>query len=153
VKLEYLELFVNSTMSVLGRIMQTELQKGDVRLLSAHELTGNVVILIAIQNAAGESIILNMDAGTATGICGAMNGTTFEALNELGYDTLGEVANMIAGNAVTALNNRGFDFKISVPVTGSVEVISRHAQGLELFQVPVQSRYGEITVNFTMRTN
>lgn len=152
-KLEFVKPFVDSTMTVLRKILNTEIRQGEIKLLRTPELTGDISLVIGIQDESGESIILNTDARTAMGICGAMNGTPFEAMNELGFDTLGEVANMIAGNAVTILNERGFDFTVRVPFAVSGEDIPGITGGLELFQVPVLSEYGEVTVNFMMRTN
>lgn len=151
-KFEYIEPFVTSTMNVLRTILRSGIDKGDLSLLRGHELTGDVAVLIRLNDDSGESIILDMEAKTALGICTAMNGIPFTLLDSLGMDTIGEVANMIAGNAVSALNDRGFVFKVHPPQAVGRDAISRLTNGLELFQVPVLSKYGDITVNFTMRT-
>ena len=152
-KFEYIEPFVTSTMNVLKAILRSDIDKGDISLLRGYELTGDVAMVIPLNDESGESIMLNMGAETALSICSAMNNTTLESLDALGMDTIGEMANMIAGNAVSALNDRGFDFKVHPPQAIGRDAIARLTKGLELFQVPVLSQHGDITVNFIMRTN
>lgn len=153
-KYEYVEPFVTSTINVLRTLLRSDIDKGDISLLrGGDELRGDVAVVIRLHDDSGESIMVNMDAATALRICSAMNDTAFDALDALGMDTIGEVANMIAGNAVAALNDRGFDFRIHPPVAVGRKDIARLTNGLELFQVPVLSRHGDITVNFIMRTN
>lgn len=150
---EYLEPVVTSTINVLKNILRSDIDKGELTLRQEYELTGAVAVIILLQDDSGESIVLNMDTKTALGICSAMNDAEFESLDPLGMDTLGEMANMIAGNAVSALNDNGVDFKVHLPVAVGREELSRLTKGLELLQVPVLSKHGIITVNFTMRTN
>jgi chemotaxis protein CheX len=152
-KFEYIEPVVTSTITVLTSILQSKVDKGELALRQEYELMGDVAVVILLQDDSGESIILNMDTKTALGICSSMNDAAFESLDPLAMDTLGEVANMIAGNAVSALNDNGFDFRIHPPTAVGRDDIPRLTKGLELLQVPVLSDHGNITVNFTMRTN
>jgi chemotaxis protein CheX len=152
-KLQFIEPFVSSAMSVLKTVLRSDIGQGDVTLVGGHELAGEVSAVIGIRDSPGESIILNMDSRTALNICAAMNGSGCESLDSLGRDAIGELANMIAGNAVSALNEQGFDFIVQPPVTVTQVDLPRITEGLELFQVPVSSEHGHITVNFTIRTN
>jgi chemotaxis protein CheX len=151
-KLEYIAPFVSSTMSVLKNVFQSEIEQGDVSLVRCSELTGDVSVVIGLHDHSGESVILNMDPSTARSICTAMNGAACESADPLGADTLGELANMIAGNAVSALSDQGFHFSVRPPVTVGRNDLPLITEGLELFQVLVTSEHGPITVNFTVRT-
>jgi chemotaxis protein CheX len=152
VKLEYIEPFVSSTMTVLKNIFQSDVEQGDVSLLRGHELAGDMSVVIGLQDHSGESVILNMDPAAALKICQTMNGTACGPTDPLVADTLGELANMIAGNAVSALCDQGFVFSVQPPVTVGRGELPLITEGLELFQVLVGSRHGNITVNFTIRT-
>jgi chemotaxis protein CheX len=153
VKLEYIEPFLFSTLSVVQAAVRSSFTKGDIALRQGDELTGDVSVVIGIREQSGESIILNMDKATALHLCAALNGTVQGASTTLDMDAVGELANMIAGNAVSALNERGFDFTIHPPKTVALDDLPSLTQGLELLQVPLISEYGHITVNFTIRTN
>ena len=151
-KLEYIEPFVSSTMTVLKNVFQSDVVQGDVSLLRGHELAGDVSVVIGLHDHSGESVILNMDPATALKICASMNGVSCGSADPLVADTLGELANMIAGNAVSALSDQGFAFSVQPPVTVGRGDLSLITEGLELFQVLVTSDHGSITVNFTIRT-
>jgi len=151
-KLEYIGPFVSSTMSVLKSVFRSDIGQGDVSLLRGHELAGDVSVVIGLHDHSGESVILNMDPATALNICTAMNGAACGSTDPLGADTLGELANMIAGNAVSALSDQGFVFSVQPPVTVGRAELPLITDGLELFQVLMTSKHGSITVNFTIRT-
>ena len=151
-KLEYIGPFVSSTVSVLQSVFQSEIEQGDVSLVRGSELAGDVSVVIGLHDHSGESVILNMDPATAMSICTAMNGAACESTDPLAADTLGELANMIAGNAVSALSEQGFVFSVRPPVTVGRADLPLITEGLELFQVPITSKHGPVTVNFTMRT-
>jgi len=151
-KFEYIGPFVSSTMSVLKTVFQCDVEQGDVSLCRGTDLGGDISVVIGLHDHAGESVILNMDPATAKSICTAMNGVDCGSADPLGADTLGELANMIAGNAVSALGDLGFSFSVQPPVAVSRKDLSLITEGLELFQVLITSQYGSITVNFTIRT-
>lgn len=152
-KLEYIDPFVSSTVRVLKTVLQSDICQGEIALLRGHELTGEVSVVIGLSEAPGENVILNMHTGTALGLCGAMNGAPCTALDGAALDAIGELANMVAGNAVSALSEQGFPYSIRPPETVGLADLPRLTEGLELLQVPVTSEHGLITVNFTIRTN
>jgi chemotaxis protein CheX len=151
-KLEYIEPFVTTTRTVLAEVLHTDFAQGDLSLRRGHELAGEVSVVIGLRDQSGESVILNMDAETARNICAAMNGSP-GAGTLLDMDALGELGNMVAGNAMSALSAQGFDFTMHPPMAANHEDLPRVTEGLEVLQVPMTSEHGLLTVNFTIRTN
>jgi chemotaxis protein CheX len=152
-RFEYIGPFVSSTISVLNSVLQSEISKENVALLRGKELGGEIFVIIRIRDDSGDSVILNMDAKTALRIGNAMNGRDSSSLRPEGMDAISELANMITGNAVSALGDLGFDFHVHPPLIVDRDGVSRVIGDLELFQVPVRTQYGGIAVNFTMRTD
>jgi len=150
---EYIEPFVSTTIRVLDSVIQSDISKGNISLVRGDEIDKDIAIIIGVRDDSEGSIIVNMDEETALNICNAMNGQTFESLTTLGMDTIAELANMLAGNAASALNNMGFDFKVSPPLVVTQDNVRRKTAGLEIFQIPLFTECGEITVNVAMRTN
>lgn len=151
-RFEYIGPFVASAVSVLSSVLESEISPGNVSLFRGKKLGGDLFVVIRLRDDSGDSVILNMDAGTALRISNAMNGSDARSLTPEGRDAISELANMIAGKAVSALGDLGFDFHIHPPATASRDGIARTTGGLELFQVPVRTPYGGLTVNFTVRT-
>ncbi len=151
-KLEYIDPFVSSTISVLKTVLHCDIAQGDVALRRGHDLAGTVSVVIGLRDNPGDSVILNMDEQTAFRVSEAMNGAPCTELDGAALDAIGELANMIAGNAITALNQQGLNFNVKPPQTIRKADLPGVTEGLELFQVPVTSAYGLLTVNFTIRT-
>jgi len=152
-KLEYIEPFVTSAVNVLQAVLHSPVEPGDIALLRGNELNGEVSVVIGLRDHPGENVILNMNREAALNISAAMNGAVSPVLDETGMDAVGELANMIAGNAVSSLNDQGFDFSVQPPATVKQADLFRITDGLEVFQIPMTSSQGLITVNFTIRTN
>ncbi|MFZ3090397.1 MAG: chemotaxis protein CheX [Nitrospirota bacterium] len=150
---EYIEPLLISTMKVLDNVMQSEIRMGDVSLIRPEEINSDIAVIIKLEGDSTGGIIVNMGRETALNICNVMTGEKFKALTPLALDTISELTNMIAGNATSAINDLGFDFKILPPSSLTKEEMMTGAPWLEIFQVPLLTRCGEIKINIAMRTN
>lgn len=150
---EYIEPFVNTTMKVLDNVMQTDITKGAVSLVMDDEISGDISIIVRVKGDSEGRIILNMHTATALNISNIMFGSHSSALTSFGMDSIEELANMIAGNATSALNDLGFDFKVYPPLIIKKNDYRAKAVRIEAFQIPLFSEYGEITMNVALRTN
>lgn len=150
---EYVEPFVNTTMRVLDKVIQCDITKGAVSLVKNDTITEDVAIIVRLQGNADGSIILSMPVATALGVCSAMFGETYKILSPAGMDAIAELANMIAGNTTSVLNDMGFDFTLSPPLVVTRNHMMGRAFGVEAFHIPLFTEYGEMTINVAMRTN
>ncbi|MBI5076451.1 MAG: chemotaxis protein CheX [Nitrospirae bacterium] len=144
---EFIGPFVSSTMQVLDKVVQCDITKGNLSLINSRDMSGEIAVMIEVQDHARGSIIVNMDRSTAVRISNVMNGEQADSLSALAMDSIAELANMIAGNAVSTLNDLGFDFKLRAPRFLTRENIDEDKSGLEIFQVPLFTECGEVTVN------
>lgn len=150
---EYIEPLLISTMKVLDNVMQSEIRMGDVLLIRPEEINSDIAVIIKLEGDSTGGIIVNMGRETALNICNVMTGEKFKTLTPLALDAISELTNMIAGNATSAINDLGFDFKILPPSSLTKEEMMKGASWLEIFQVPLLTRCGEIKINIAMRTN
>lgn len=151
---EYIEPFVLSTMRVLDSVLQSDIARGDVSLVNSREISGDISIVIYMKGNSEGNIILNMDTETALKICNYMTGEEFELVTHQGLDPVAELANMIAGNSTSSLNDLGADFNVSPPlVVMRDDDLLKKGPAVEAFQVPLFTEYGEITLNIAMRTS
>ena len=146
-RFDFIEPFVLSTMGVLARVVRCEVTQGNISLVNDKAIAGDITIIIHLENYPGNGIIVSMDNATALNICRTMNSESLDTLSHFSRDTLAELANMIAGNAVSALNELGFDFKVCPPHIASTACIAQKVSGSEIMQVPLYTTCGEITVN------
>lgn len=112
---EYIDPFVTTTIRVLDSAIPGSIRRGDVTVLQGDRMKGDVAVLVRITGDAEGDIILSMDTATALRICASLFREDFAVMTPRSVDALMEIANMITGNAVSALNDQGFDFAVSPP--------------------------------------
>jgi chemotaxis protein CheX len=148
-RFEYIEPFVACTMQVLGSVMQAPVSRGEVSLAGDNGRSGDVAVAVPLFGDSEGNVELRMNAETAVSLSGHMNGNVGRDLTPLGLDTLAELANMIAGNAVSCLNDQGFDLTLSPP-----RILGEGPGGMELeaFRIPLVTTFGQVTVQVTLKT-
>ncbi|UCG79325.1 MAG: chemotaxis protein CheX [Nitrospirota bacterium] len=152
-RFEYIEPFVSSTIRVLDQVIQSDVSRGKISLVSSDEIYGDVTIIIKVEGDSGGDIILNMDEETAVSISNIMTGEDAVELTPLGKDAISELANMLAGNATSALTDLGYKLQIAPPSMVDRNGLIKQIGGLEIFQVPLFTEMGEITMNAVLRVN
>jgi chemotaxis protein CheX len=164
---EYIEPVIGSTMKVLDTVLDSDITKGDVSLLSKCKMDGEVSIVINVVGDSEGIIIVNMDKETALNICNIMTGDESSSMTVLGMDAVSELTNMIAGNAISVLNDLGYGLKVSPPLTFTegasgegLELLKNLAflkanvntdRAMEVIQIPFFTECGEIEMNMAMR--
>lgn len=150
---EYIEPFVTSTIRVLDTVIQSDIAKGEISLVRGDEITEDIAIVVRLRGDSDGSIVLNMQTDTALRIGNIMFGDAFETMTPAVMDSIAELANMIAGNATSALNDLGFDFKVLPPLIIARNELKGKMHEIEAFQIPLFTECGEITMNVALRTN
>lgn len=149
---EYIEPFIISTIRVLDSVIQSDISRGEISLVRNADFSGELSVVIPLSGDAEGSIVLNMDNDTALRICALMNGEPFESVSPLVMDSIAELANMIAGNSTSRLNELGHDFSVAPPAVLRREGPGRRTPAVEAFQVPLFTECGEVTMNIALRT-
>lgn len=150
---EYIEPIVNSTKAVLRNVLGTEVESGETALVDGEAISGDIMIIVQVSGDSEGSLILTMEAPTAARVCSAMSGAECGPLNDESLDMMAELANMITGNATSALCDLGHDFTLFPPLVFAADRLRERAPGVEMFRIPVRSVLGEIQVNVAMKTN
>ena len=102
---------------------------------------------------AGETVgavVLSFSRETAVKSVSKMEGTTYTALGTEVIDGVGELVNIIAGNAKQGLAD--FRIEISLPgvITGNTYRI-HWPEGTPVVSIPFESEVGEFSVNVSLR--
>ena len=112
---DYIAPFIATTLRILQMVLPGSVRQGDPVMVRADEVAGEVRVVIAIPGDSPGAVILAMDGVTALAVCSSLLGARIEALTAAALDALAELGNMIAGNAVSSLNDLGFDLRVSPP--------------------------------------
>jgi chemotaxis protein CheX len=151
-RFDYIDPFVSTTIRVLDGAIRCAVRRGDVSVLQGNRIKGEVAVQVNITGDAQGDVILSMDTNTALKICGTLFGRDFDAMSPSGTDALLELANMITGNAVSALNDQGFDFSVSPPSVITRDGGTGSIAAVESLEIPLFSDCGEMTMNVVLGT-
>lgn len=150
---DFIAPIVKAAEKVLDFVTQEDIVKGEFALKRSDEIDYGVAIYFKVSGEVDGNMILNMDSDTALKICSLMLGEHLEEVTTLGLDTVAELGNMIVGNVISELNDSGVDMEISPPLVATRAYILRKTGEVEVFQVPLFTSAGEITLNAALSTN
>jgi chemotaxis protein CheX len=104
--------FVNSTSSVLTTMAHVPTKVGQLFVKTGSEPRHDVSGIISFSGGVTGSVVIGMNTEVAIRIIASFAGTRFEPDSPDFADAMGELANMIAGNAK---RNMGVNASISIP--------------------------------------
>jgi chemotaxis protein CheX len=112
--------------------------------------------LTAILRVSGQlqgNVLYGFGGGTAVAVASAMIGETITELDDMSMSALGELANMITGNAATQLSAKGYECDISPPLI--IEPSGSRISTLSGMQIltSFKSEYGELYIRICLNEN
>lgn len=146
-RIEYITPFVKSAYIILGEFLGVgKVQRGKVHLRQSTQDVMGMVAVIGLTGHAEGRMLLDMHEETALSIAGVINEETFTEIDGLVEATIQELANMVAGTAVTELQDQGFLFDITPPAVLQGKQMRLMSQSQEILIVPMKTEYGLIDV-------
>jgi chemotaxis protein CheX len=153
-EIHLLEPFIAATRAAVGEMAGTEVGvRGMARKAMQHAL-GDIAAVIGLSRAGSspnaaptESIVLGFPQSTAMALAGRiLSGTTIQMDQKLISDCMGEIANVVAGQAKAMLTETPYRFTFTLPpaVTDAREF--RPLQSLDCLLVGFTSEYGEFAL-------
>jgi CheY-specific phosphatase CheX len=73
--------------------------------------------------------------------------------DELIKETVCELANQVAGNAITALNDQGFHFRVHPPALHTSERGTQSSEDTEALVMCFETNVGNVFMNIALRYN
>jgi chemotaxis protein CheX len=157
-RVEYINPFVEAAFNVLKEVLGTDVKRGDLYLKSSSMQIMGVAALVGLAGDVEGRVLFDMNKDSALFVVSAMNGETFETMDEMAKATIQELANMITAQAVTKLHDLGFKFDLTPPAlfTGdNMEVSTNMGKEVEALIVPMQlgpnGANGKIEINVVIR--
>ena len=115
-KEEYVNPFLAPAQHVWEQELHSKLEVVSAELVAHQFTTEDVTALIGITGHLQGNVLYGFSQQTAHAAIDVMLGPGVEKSDELALSALGELANMITGNAATALAANGYPCSISPPV-------------------------------------
>lgn len=139
--------FINATMHVLETIAFTTAEPGKPYLKSDEIATGDVTGVIGLTGEVSGTITVSFSEACILSIVSKMFGEEMTTLNGEIQDAVGEVSNMISGQARQKLEELGRSLQAAIPtvITGKNHRIS-HITKFPVVALPFKTDKGDFTI-------
>jgi len=139
--------FINATINVLETMAFVTVNAGKPYLKSDNTAVGDVTGILGLTGVANGTFAVTFEGKCILTIVSNMFGETMESLNEEIADAVGELTNMISGQARRELGESGRVFKAAIPsvVTGKNHSIRHYSDGPKI-AIPFNTDGGNFTI-------
>ena len=143
--------FISATVKVLETMASTKVNPGKPFLKKDKIARGDVTGIIGITGEANGTISVTFDEGSILGIVSKMFGEELKEINAEISDAVGELTNMISGQARRKLEENGREFQAAIPsvVTGKDHEINHITSG-PIVAIPFTTDGGKFTIEICL---
>ncbi len=149
-KAQYINPFLNATMGLFKDFLALEVSSGKPVILEDPKDLSEVSALIGLAGETTGAVVLSFSHDMALKVVSLMTGTKYAFLGSEVLDGVGELVNIIAGNAKKDLN----DFRISISLPGVITGNNYRInwpKGVPIITIPFKSSIGDFTVNVSLK--
>ena len=145
---EFINPFLEAAMNVLSTMANISSKLGKPALREESGAEGDISGIIGLTGDAEGSITVSFSESCALKVVENMLGEKFEELNEDVADSMGEITNMIAGDARARLEKLGHRFVASLPsvVRGKNHKVRHISRGGQTIFIPFTTESGDFYV-------
>lgn len=151
-KSEFIQPFVDALVRVLEHATDQPVKRGAVGVKSSPIATMGVASIIGITGSSEGRAVLDMSRETACSLAAAMSGEPAGSYDAMVSSTINELNNMVCGQAVSALVNRGLRMDINPPTLFTGHDMDITNSGMEIVTIPVETRHGPVLLNLSLRS-
>ena len=152
-RMELIQPFINSADAVLAQGLESAISIGSLNMEEDAYRRKGVAALIYVTGDIEGRVIFDLDSQTAVRVASKFAGTELPESDSLIWETVCELANQVTGNAITALNDQGFHFRVHPPVRHTAEVGSKSSEDTEALVICFETAIGNIFMNIALRYN
>ncbi len=129
-KAEYINPFLNATRNVLETMANVQLTAGKPYLKKDRIAVGDISGIIGLTGFARGVVVVSFSKACALKVINSMMGEQYVDLVDEVKDAVGEITNMVSGDARRAISEMGMTFEAGIPtvITGERHEITRIAK-------------------------
>lgn len=146
--------FLGAVINVLETMAMVQVKPGKPFVKTDRVATGDVTGLIGVSGFAKGTFALTMSQGSILSIVTNMIGEEYTRINDEVADAVGELTNMISGQARRALSENGMNFKASTPsvIVGKGHQVNHVGSG-PVLSIPFSTDGGDFIVEVCFARN
>ncbi len=149
-KVEYAKPFIKAVTDVLSMMAMITPKAGKPYVKKGNTANGDVTGLVGITGELNGSISITFTKSCAVAIVKNMLGDELQDVVQDVRDAVGEITNMISGQARAGLSEQGLNFSGATPsvIMGDNHTIA-HVASTPVMAIPFSSEVGDFTVEFS----
>jgi len=150
-KAEYVNAFLAPAQIVWEKELHCPLEFVGAEMISNIFTTSEITVIIGVSGELEGNVLYGFGFGTSLALAGRMMGETIAEHNEVSLSAVGELANMITGNAATQLSSAGFSCDISPPIM--IEMVGSRIATVGGTQIlaTFNSELGDLTIRISLK--
>jgi chemotaxis protein CheX len=152
-QMELIQPFINAADAVLAQGLQSPTSIGNLSMEEEAYRRKGVAALIAVSGDIEGRMIVDLDPATAVRVASRFAGAELPESDDLIRETVCELANQVVGNAVTALNDQGFHFRVHPPSMHTSEDCGKSSEDTEALVICFETASGNVFMNIALRYN
>ena len=149
-KAQYINPFLAASLNLFREYLGVECRNGTPFLNKEPQSLFEVSGIIGLAGETTGAIVLSFKRDTAIGMASKLANMQFSMLGNEVIDGVGEMVNIIAGNAKKDL----LEFRIVISLPGVIignQYKIKWPEGVPVITIPFQSELGDFTVNVSLR--
>jgi chemotaxis protein CheX len=152
-KMELIQPFINAADAVLSQGLQGSTKVGNLSMEEHAYRRKGVAGMVALTGDIEGRIILDLEPQTAVRVASHYAGAELPESDSLIKETIFELANQVVGNAVCALNDQGFHFRVHPPLLVTSDEGDKTSEDLEALTICFETFMGNVYMNVALRYN
>ena len=152
-KMELIQPFINAADAVLSQGLQGSTKVGSLSMEEDAYRRKGVAGMVALTGDIEGRIVLDLEPQTAVRVASHYAGAELPESDGLVKETIFELANQVVGNAVSALNDQGFHFRVHPPVLLTAEQGDKTSEDTEALMISFETSLGYVFMNVALRYN
>lgn len=148
---QFLNPFIEAAFMVLESEVGISAKRGPLSLRRSAATADDITVLVSMVGQVNGVVLYGLSETTAIAIVSKILDQPFDEFDSLAQSGIGELGNVITGQAGKRLAEAGFDSKISPPtmVMGKGTLIS--TLDFERLHVPLETEIGPIQIHLALR--
>ena len=152
-KMELIQPFINAADAVLSQGLQSATKVVNLSMEEAAYRRKGVAGMVALTGDIEGRIVLDLDPQTAVRVASHYAGADLPESDGLIKETIFELANQVVGNAISALNDQGFHFRVHPPLLLTSDEGDKSSEDVEALMICFETSMGDVFMNVALRHN
>jgi chemotaxis protein CheX len=152
-KMELIQPFINAADAVLSQGLQCTTKVGNLSMEEAAYRRKGVAGMVAVTGDIEGHIIVDLEPHTAVRVASHYAGAELPESDGLIKETVFELANQVVGNAICALNDQGFHFRVHPPMLVTSDEGDKTSEDVEALIICFETPMGSVFMNVALRYN